>query len=147
MYLLFPFVIRWFWNNSWKPSVNTEALSFLERNQTFPFLVIVWNPFTAPIQIQLNKHTKKSQWNYRRVGLRRESLWPPAAAPVASSHAGRLAWGFFERWCIPHVTCETHPWECNSYGFRALLSRTGLRMPRRWVIQRPCLAHTPLDTS
>ena len=44
-------------------SVDTEALSLLVLNWTFPFLIIGWNPFTAPIQIQLNKHTNKSWWN------------------------------------------------------------------------------------
>lgn len=92
-------------------SVDPEAMSVLELNWTFPFLAIVWNPFTAPIQVQLNKHTNKSQWNDCRVGWRRESLCPLEAAPVPSSHAGRLAWGFSERRCTPHVTYETHPWE------------------------------------
>ena len=141
MYLFFPFKIWWFWNN-WKISVDTEALSLLVLNWTFPFLIIRWNPFTAPIQIQLNKHTNKSQWNDSWVGGRRESLCPLDAASVASSHAGRLPRGFSERWCVPHVTYETHPWEWNFYGFRALLSRTDLTMSMRWVIQRPWLAHT-----
>ena len=75
-------------------SVDTEALSLLVLNWTFPFLIIGWNPFSAPTQIQLNKHTNKSQWNDSWVGGRGEALHPLAVAPAASSHAGRLAQGF-----------------------------------------------------